>query len=160
MTGHRGDMPAEAFVRALSQLRTSEQTFANTIGPIDYMAPLLEAAAMQFATDLDREREHLINRQGVSENAESFARSWKDLKKSSYMLDGISRSLSNAIQTPEWFQGRSKGRVVRLHREYLALIQLNRSINEHIRDSLQQMSSLQSIVETKKGLQQADSVKR
>lgn len=158
--GIRADMPAMAFTRALSRLQISERPLTEKIAPIEYMAPLLHAAAIEFATRLDRKREHVLPSQQQREEAEKLAESWRELQTRSQMLDGVSRSLSKALRTPEWSQGLSKKRISRLHQEYMALIELNRSVGEQIRDTVQQMSSLQSILETKRGLQQADSVKR
>ena len=153
------DTPAKAFTRALSELQISEQPLAEKIAPIEYMAPLLHAAAIEFATVLDEKQQFVLPRQ-PERGAEGLAKSWRQLQSRSQMLDGISRSLSKALQTPEWSEGLSKKRTTRLHQEYMALTELNRSVGEQIRDTVQQMSSLQSILETKRGLQQADSVKR
>lgn len=155
--GIREDMPAMAFLRTLSQLQISKQPLTKKISPIEYMAPLLHDAAIEFATILDRTRELVLP---AREEAETLAGLWKDSQIRSLMLDGITHSLYKALETPQWSQGLSKDRISKLHEEYMALTELNKSVSEHIRDSVQQLSALQSILETKKGLQQADSVKR
>ena len=157
--GIREDMPAMTFMRALAQLQISKQPLMKKFYPIEYMTPLLHAAAVEFATYLDRKQEKLLLH-AVPEAAEDLANSWTYLQARSLMLHGITRGLSKALQTPEWSQGLSKKRISRLHEEYIALIELYKSIGERIREKVQQESSLQSILETKKSLQQADSVKR
>ena len=158
--GSRKDMPAMTFMQVLSQLQISKQPLTNKISPIEYMAPLLHAAAIEFATFLDHTREHLLAFQRRRDEADNLARSWRRSQTRSLMLDGITDSLYKALKTPQWSQGLSKKRISRLYKEYMALTELNKSMGEHIRDSVQQLSALQSILETKKGLQQADSVKR
>lgn len=158
--GSQEDMPAMVFLRALSQLQISKQPLTKKISPIEYMAPLLHAAAIEFATFLDGTREHVLPIQRAREEADSLAASWKGLQIKSLMLDGITHSLDKALQNPQWSQGLSKKRISRLHKEYIALTELHKSMGEQIRDGVQQLSALQSILETKKGLQQADSVKR
>lgn len=51
-------------------------------------------------------------------------------------------------------------RVEQLRQEYITLLQSSRSLGQNIKDYLQQASHLQSIKETQKGLQPADSVRR
>lgn len=99
--------PAMAFTRALSQLQISEQPLVEKIAPIEYIAPLLHAAAIEYATVLDGRRELVLPRHSRYA-AEALATSWRELQTGSQMLDSISRSLSKALQTPEWSQGLSK----------------------------------------------------
>ena len=155
--GMRSDSPGPVFLRAISDSKNHGRPSAETLAPIECVAPLLQAAAITFATQLERLNAELL---GVgSDNADVLAYNWKDNKKSSHMLEGIVKTMASGLDAAEWSQG-SSAQTTKLHQQYRELLQSSTSLGQNIQNSIQQINSLQSIRETQKGLQQADSVRR
>lgn len=147
--------PGPLFLSKIAQLETYKCPTTTPLAPIEYIAPLLEAAAVRFATILNGSTEaSLSNAPGLDTLSAVL-----ENHKNSQMLQGIIQNLSNGLSTAEWTQGGST-RTERLRQEYIILLQQTRSLVQHMKDTIQQKSSLQSIEETKKSLQQADSVRR
>ena len=153
----RPDSPGPVFLSAVSQLETYKHPFTTTLAPIEYVAPLLQAAAIDFATELDRDTERILSE--PAQSAESLSLMWRENQRSSQRLESIVRNILKGLSTAGWSQGVST-RITKLHQEYSALLQSSRSVGQSIKDSIQQISNLQFILETQKGLQQADSVRR
>ena len=149
--------PASMFLRTIVQLETYKHPITTPLAPIEYIAPLLQAVAISFATDLDLHSERVFS-YGV-QGADELSLVWRQNQRDSHTLERIVQTLSNGLSALEWSQGVST-RIEQLHQEHITLLQSSRSLSQNIKDSLQQTSSLQSIKETQKGLQQADSVRR
>lgn len=84
---------------------------------------------------------------------------WIQNQRDCHRLERVIQTLSNGLSAVEWSQGVST-RTEQLRQEYITLLKSSRSLGQNIKDFLQQASHLQSIKETQKGLQPADSVKR
>ena len=153
--GAHPDSPGPVFVSKMAQLEALKRPITATLAPIEYITPLLEAVAIQFATLLDSRTESSLSEDPGSETLSVVIGN----QSKSQMLESIIRNLSNGLSTTEWSQGPST-RAEHLLQEYIILLQSNKSLSQHMKDIIQQKSSLQSIEETKKGLQQADSVRR
>ncbi|KAL9065681.1 MAG: hypothetical protein Q9161_008067 [Pseudevernia consocians] len=145
----KGTEVSEDFVDAL------KRPITTTLAPIEYTAPLLQAAAIEFATGLDLWTEEILQETSGLENLPTIL----EMQTSSQMLECIIQNLSNSLSTAEWSQG-SSTRTEQLLQEYIILLKSTISLGQHVKDLIQQEGSLQSIKETKKGLQQADSVRR
>ena len=149
------DSPGPIFLSKIAQLEAFKRPITVTLAPIEYITPLLEAAAIEFATHLDSSTVFSISGGSEMETLSVVRRN----QSNSQMLEAIIQNLSNSLSTAEWSQGPST-RAEHLLQEYIILLQSNKSLSQHTKDIIQQKSSLQSIEETKKGLQQADSVRR
>ena len=104
--GLHTDSPASMFLNALSQLETYKCP-STTLAPIDYVAPLLQTAAIAFATTLDAD-------------TESLSRMWRENQRYSYLMDGIIKSIEKGLSTPAWPEG-VMTRITKLHLEHNAL---------------------------------------
>ena len=58
--GVRSDRPGPIFLSQLAQLETYKCPITTTLAPIEYTAPLLQAAAIEFATGLDFWTEEIL----------------------------------------------------------------------------------------------------
>lgn len=154
--GAPSDSPGPIFLSKMAQLETYKRPITTVLAPIEYAAPLLQAAAIEFATHLDRSTEEILQRMsGRFENLPVIFQ----LQRSSQMLKYIVQNLSNSLCTAEWSQG-SSTRTEQLLQEYIILSKSTKSLGQDVKDLIQQESGFLSIQETKKGLQQADSVRR
>ncbi len=154
-TGVRPQSPGPIFLSKMAQLEAFKRPITATLAPIEYITPLLEAAAIEYATRLDFRREtDLSGELGLEALPVVIGYQSKTQR-----LEAIIQNLSNGLSTAEWSQGPST-RAEHLLQEYIILLQSNKSLSQYTKDIIQQRSSLQSIEETKKGLQQTDSVRR
>ena len=156
-TGTLPHSPGSVFLRMIDDLKNHKHPVTTILASIEYVAPLLQAAAIEFATELDHGIERIFSQ--FDEKTDALSQIWKETQKRSLMLERIVQNLSNGVSDPEWSQG-SSNRSINLHQEYILLLQSSRSLAQDINASIQQISSLQSIRETQKSLQQADSVRR
>jgi len=150
--------PGPVFLGKMLQLKAYKYPIATTLAPIEYVAPLLQSAASTFAESLGSASDRLSSDRSLS--AESLSTYWKRTKRYTLMLENVVQNLSNGLSATEWCDGPPPNRSTRLHQEYTALLRTTRSLGEDMKDTIQYVSSMQTIQETQRGLQQADSVRR
>jgi len=155
--GMRENSPGTLLLRAIFDVENDRHPSAVALAPIECVAPLLQAAAIVSATRLEEESESLFAYR--TQSADLLYLTWKRNQKLSHMLECIVKILANGLGAAGWCQG-SAIQTKRLHQEYIALLQSSISLSQNIQSSIQLISSSQSIRETQKGLQEADSVKR
>ena len=155
------DSPISVFLRAVSGAEVHQHGVEGNIAPIEYVAPLFHAMAVAAATRLESAYERFFHGTVTmtTYTAEDISELWGWNQEDSHRLEGIIKALWNALSSAEWSQGSSSW-TARLHGEYIELLRASTGLSENYQSHLQQCSFRQTIRETQKGLQQADSLRK
>ena len=84
---------------------------------------------------------------------------WTVCRVHTRALESVIGNLSKGLAVEEWNHNSSGASEVLLQ-DYIAVLQRSKHLSENLLVLMQQMSSIQSILESKKGAQSADSVRR
>jgi hypothetical protein len=135
--------------------------------PIDLLAMVLQVETLNLVTKIDiediaiREERSLIE---TALSAQMVVGHWQSGHWESYWSDrvrieAIVRNLSAALASEQWSKGHAP-LAKRLLQEYNIILDRSRSQGEYIREGVQQINTVTSIEETRRGIQQSDSVRR
>ena len=132
--GMRPDSPGSVFLHSISDSETHKHFSPTNVAPIESITPLLHAAAIEFATSLERLTEFLLTT--LAEDADALSFRWTEIQRSSHMIRGIINNLSNGLGAADWCQG-SSPRTKRLYDEYTALLQSSIFLSQNFQSSIQ-----------------------
>lgn len=137
------------------------------LSPIDLLALALQAESLNPVTAVDIENDGVVENRLVTEtvlSAQMVVGNWKSGCWECYWRDRIKveatvRNLSAALASERWSKGHAP-LAKRLLQEYHILLDRLHSQGEYIREGVQQINALSSMEETRRGVQQSDSVRR
>ena len=149
-----------------SCLRRDEAIPNPKISPIDLVAMVLEVETTDLATAIDIEDVAIREKRSLkptSLSKRSVGEQWQPEHWESYwservMIEAKVRSLGAALASEQWSKGHAP-LTKRLLQEYYTMLNRSRSQGEYIREDVQQIHLKASIEETKKGIQQSDSIR-
>lgn len=135
--------------------------------PIDLVAMVLEVETTDLATAIDIEDDAIREKRSLKPTSLSkrlLVGHWQPEHWESYwseriMIEATVRSLSAALASEKWSKDYAP-LAKRLLQEYWTILDRSRSQGEYIREGVQQIHLKASIEETRKGIQQSDSVRR
>ena len=131
------------------------------------MATILEVETLNLVTAIDIEDDAIREGRSLKETAlgkllvvghfrpEKWESYWSDRVR----MEGTVRSLSAALASKQWSKGGAR-LANRLLEELRTILDRSRLQGEYVKEGVQQIHSMASIEETKKGIQQSDSVRR
>ena len=147
------DCPLELFLTGLSQPQVQEPSIQSNYSLFGYLAPFLQAWALQHATDL-------AILEGATQKEKmtpDYLRScWESNRKCMKAIESVEQSLSKCVRLLQ----DPPSEIEVLYQEYVILLQRSRDQSQDLMAFLQQTNALESIRESQKGVQSADSVRR
>ncbi|KAL9600512.1 MAG: hypothetical protein Q9219_003163 [cf. Caloplaca sp. 3 TL-2023] len=150
----------QGFLRELSKIKSYGTQDDQRPAAIEYTATLLEPLAGYYSEVIHHHADAII-RYGFDKckTPDLLSDLVTENRSQSLLLEGILQTLSAALASSKWSTG-STSRTQKFHEEYSILLRLSNSRSQHLRDSVQQASNLLAMKETRKGLEQADAVRR
>ena len=127
--------------------------------PLDLVALALWIEIEILITSLDE-----VETQ-VAQNSAEDVFSYRSLEKAEFFgfhrvqTEAIVRSLDAALKSKDWSKGHAP-LAERLFQEYKIILSRLKPLSEYRRDIIQQINAKTSIEETKRGIEQSDSVRR
>ena len=147
------DCPLELFLTGLSQPQLQEPSVQKSYSPLGYLAPFLQAWALQHTTDLALLEDAT---QKDKMRPDYLHRCWESNRKCMKAIESVEQSLSKCLRLLQ----DPPSEIEVLYQEYVTLLQRSRDQSQDLMAFLQQTSALESIRESQKGVQSADSVRR
>ena len=137
------------------------------LSPIDLVAMILEVETLNLVTAIDIEDDAIREKRSLTKTALSKQMSaghwqpehWESYWSERVMIEATVRNLRTALASKQWSNGHAP-MATRLLQEFYAVLDRSRSQGEYIREGVQQIHTMASIEETRKGIQQSDSVRR
>jgi hypothetical protein len=134
--------------------------------PIDLVAMILQVETLNLATEIDIEGDAVREERSLTEttlSAQMVVGHWQSGHWESYWSDRVRvettvHNLSAALASKQWPKGHAP-LAKRLLQEYNIILDRSRSQGEYIREGVQQINTVTSIEETRRGIQQSDSVR-
>ncbi|KAK3176889.1 hypothetical protein OEA41_008215 [Lepraria neglecta] len=157
----------EPLLTKSSCLQSDEAVSNLNLSPIDLVAMILEVETLNLVTAIDIEDDAIRGERSLTRtalNARLVVGHWQSGHWESYwsdrvMIEATVRDLSAALASKQWSKGYAP-LAKRLLQEYYTILDRSRSQGEYIREGVQQIHTKASIEETRKGIQQSDSVRR
>ena len=146
----------------------SEEAMSNLkLSPIDLVAIILEVETLNLATAIDIEDDAIREKRSLKETAISKQmvvghwgpEEWESYWSGRVRIEGTVRSLSAALASKRWSKGGAP-LANRLLEELRTILDRSRFQGEYVREGVQQINTMASIEETRKGILQSDSVRR
>lgn len=146
----------------------SEEAMSNLkLPPIDLVAMILEVETLNLVTAIDIEDDAIREERSLKETALSKLmvvghwrpEDWESYWSGRVRIEGTVRGLSAALPSKQWSKGGAP-LANRLLEELRTVLDRSRIQGEYVREGVQQIHTMASIEETRKGIQQSDSVRR
>ena len=145
------DSPLALFLKALSQPRIQDSFAQESLSPVGYLAPFLQAWAVEHASTI-------AQLDGATEKEDPtpdyLHMCWRKNRECIKALESVVQSLSKCAAC------HNLSSIEALHQDYIALLQRSRDQSQYIMAFIQQISAMESIRESQRGVQSADSVRR
>ncbi len=128
---------------------------------------VLEVETLNLVTAIDIEDDAIREERSLKDTALSkrlVVGHWQPEHRESYWSERVTiestvRNLRAALASKQWSKGHAP-LAKRLLQEFYTVLDRSRSQGEYIREGVQQINTKASIEETRKGIQQSDSVRR
>ena len=146
----------------------SDETMSNLRSlPINLVTMILEVETLNLVTAIDIEddnirEEHPLEETAISKQMEVGhwePEHWESYWSDQVMVEAIVRNLSAALASKQWSKGHAP-LTKRLLEMFHIVPDRSRSQGKYIREGVKQIHNKASIEETRKGIQQSDSVTR
>lgn len=139
--------------RAVSGLR---------LPPVDLVALFLQVETLKLVRWVHVVDEYIIREgslQQLASEEQTGAGSWEACWRVRVEIETTVRNLTAALASEQWSKGGAP-LAKRLLQEYNILLDQSRSQGEYVKEHLQHINTVTSIEETRRGIQQSDSVRR
>lgn len=158
---------AKPLLTKSSCLQSDEAMSNLTLPPIDLVAMILEVETLNLVTAIDIEDGAIREERSLKETALSKLlvvghwqpEHWEAYWSDRVMIEATVRNLSAALASKQWSKGHAP-LAKRLLQEFYTVLDRLRTQGEYVREGVQQIHTKASIEETRKGIQQSDSVRR
>ena len=147
----------ESLLIRFSCLQGDEAVSALKLSPIDLVAIVLEVETPTLFAEIDQ---HDVIISGSYDLKEHYlSRQWKSYWNKRIRTEATVRSLRAALASEKWSKAPAT-QARNLLQEYHMILDRLLTQGEYIREGVQQIQARTSIEETRKGIQQSDSVRR
>ena len=126
--------------------------------PIDLLALVIQFEPLDLVTNMDNEDDAIRAAQSLTEAAFSMGH-WETYWSHRVAIEATVRNIRAALASEQWSKGHAP-LAKRLLQEYNIILDRSRSQGDYIREGAQHINTLTSIEETRRGIQQSDSVRR